>query len=309
MQPYMLSLANVAKAYQSFQAVRDVSFDVPRGSIFGILGPNGAGKTSTIRIITCITRADAGVILFDGQPLNINHTERIGYMPEERGLYKKMGVEEQLLYLGQLRGMSYKQAKAEIEIWFAKFDIDSWRKKPIEDLSKGMQQKVQFISTVLHKPDLLILDEPFSGLDPVNATLIQDEIELLKKNGTTILFSTHRMEQIEQFCEHIVLINKGRDVLKGEVKAIKQQYKELHFELSYASSAPVSADFLANLPVSQILAHENNIIRFQLANGEESNALLQYCIAAGLMISSFREILPTFNEIFIRAVQGGMNNE
>lgn len=309
MQPYMLSLAGVAKAYQSFQAVRNVSFDVPRGSIFGILGPNGAGKTTTIRMITCITRADAGTILFDGKALNADHTERIGYMPEERGLYKKMGVEEQLLYLGQLRGMTYKQAKAEIEIWFAKFDIDSWRKKSIEDLSKGMQQKVQFISTVLHKPDLLILDEPFSGLDPVNATLIQDEIELLKQNGTTILFSTHRMEQIEQFCEHIVLINQGRDVLKGEVKAIKQQYKELHFELSYASSAPLTADFLANLPVSQVLAHENNTIRFQLAKPEDSNAFLQYCIASGLMISSFREILPTFNEIFIRAVQGGMNNE
>jgi ABC-2 type transport system ATP-binding protein len=309
MQENLLSLRHVAKSYQSHKAVQDVSFDVPKGSIFGILGPNGAGKTSTIRIITSITRADAGIILFDGQPLQPVHTEQIGYMPEERGLYKKMKVEEQLLYLAQLRGMSYATAKTELARWFAKFDIDSWRNKPIEELSKGMQQKVQFISTVLHQPKLLILDEPFSGLDPVNATLIQDEIHALCAAGTTILFSTHRMEQIEQICQHIVLINQGRDVLKGEVKTIKAQFKQQHYELIYAATDPLDAAFLAQLPIKEVLSHADNCLKVALGENQNSNMLLNAFIQQQVAILSFREILPTFNEIFIRAVKGGEHHE
>lgn len=305
MQENLLSLQHVTKSYQNHKAVQDVSFDVPKGSIFGILGPNGAGKTTTIRIITSITRADSGVILFDNQPLRPEHTEQIGYMPEERGLYKKMKVEEQLLYLAQLRGMSYATAKSELATWFAKFDIDTWRNKPVEELSKGMQQKVQFISTVLHKPKLLILDEPFSGLDPVNAALIQDEIHALCASGTTILFSTHRMEQIEQICQYIVLINKGRDVLKGEVKTIKSQFKQQHYELFYAASEPLSNDFLAQLPIKSVLSHADNCLKVQLESSQDGNSLLNAFIQKQVAVLSFREILPTFNEIFIRAVKEG----
>ncbi len=303
----ILSLQSVEKQYESHKAVQSVSFDVPEGSIYGILGPNGAGKTSTIRIITCITRADGGQIFFGGEPLNPRHVENIGYMPEERGLYKKMKVEEQILYLAQLKGMPYKTAKTEWEAWCKRFDIDSWRQKPIEDLSKGMQQKVQFVSTVLHRPRLLILDEPFSGLDPVNSLLIQEEIHRLNREGTTILFSTHRMEQVEQICEHIVLINKGKDVLKGEVKSIKNQYKEHLFELHYALDAPLSAEQLAALPVLRIVSHneERRELKIQLKEGDNARQLLAALLQIErLDIILFRELLPTFNEIFIRAVGG-----
>ena len=204
----ILSIQNVVKQYDKYTAVDHVSFDVPKGSLFGLLGPNGAGKTSLIRMITTITAPDEGVIYFDGEKINSQTPEKIGYMPEERGLYKKMKVGEQLLYLAQLKGLTTQKAKQEIEYWFQKFEISSWNNKKVEDLSKGMQQKIQFIATVIHRPPLLILDEPFSGLDPINTNLIKEEILQLNKAGTSIIFSTHRMEQVEEMCQYIALINK-----------------------------------------------------------------------------------------------------
>jgi ABC-2 type transport system ATP-binding protein len=206
----ILSLREVTKSYTNHLAVDNVSFDMPKGGIFGLLGPNGAGKTSLIRIITCITRADTGTILFDGEPLNNNHPSEIGYMPEERGLYKKMKVGEQLTYLALLKGMGKAHAKKEISTWMEKFEIQDWYNRKIEELSKGMQQKIQFIATIIHRPKLLILDEPFSGLDPINSNLIKDEIIKLNQSGISIIFSTHRMEQVEEICQDIVLINKGK---------------------------------------------------------------------------------------------------
>ena len=208
----ILSVQNVVKTYGDYQAVNHVSLDVQKGSVFGMLGPNGAGKTSLIRMITTITAPDSGVIYLDGEKLHARSPEQIGYMPEERGLYKKMKVGEQLLYLAQLKGLTKAQAQQEIDRWFTKFDIKDWWDKKVEDLSKGMQQKIQFIATVLHKPKLLILDEPFTGLDPINTNLIKEEIAGLNEAGTSIIFSTHRMEQVEEICEYMVLINQGRGI-------------------------------------------------------------------------------------------------
>lgn len=305
MTEFLLELQQLEKSYANHKAVKDMSFKVPKGSIYGILGPNGAGKTTTIRMITGITRPDSGQIIFDGKPWSPKVIEKTGYMPEERGLYKKMKVEEQVLYLAQLRGMSTKAAKAEIDMWFEKFDINNWRKKAIEDLSKGMQQKVQFISTILHKPSLLILDEPFSGLDPVNANLIQDEIHRLNAEGTTILFSTHRMEQVEQICQDIVLINQGQAVLTGKVKDIKEEYKEHLYEITFDENENISGEFLSGLPIAHIVKQSPNSLIVKLAENAKSNSLVARFIQANISIKSFREILPTFNEIFIRTVKGG----
>ncbi|MEM6380754.1 MAG: ATP-binding cassette domain-containing protein, partial [Bacteroidota bacterium] len=213
---HILQLENVVKTSGEYTAVDNVSFSVPKGSIFGLLGPNGAGKTSLIRIITTITRADQGTVYLDGEKLGSRHPSQIGYMPEERGLYKKMKVGDHLMYLARLKGLSKTEAKDKIDHWFNKFEITDWWDKKVEELSKGMQQKIQFIATVIHEPKLLILDEPFSGLDPINANLIKDEIYQLKEAGTSIIFSTHRMEQVEEICEYIVLINKGQNVLQGK---------------------------------------------------------------------------------------------
>jgi ABC-2 type transport system ATP-binding protein len=276
-----------------------VSFEIPEGKIFGMLGPNGAGKTSIIRIITTITRADTGKVWLDGKPLSELLAGQIGYMPEERGLYKKMKVGEQLLYLAQLKGMKYAEARQEIMNWMVKFEIQDWWNKKVDELSKGMQQKVQFISTVLHRPKLLILDEPFTGLDPLNATLIQDEIFQLHREGTTIIFSTHRMEQVEEICDSIVLINKGQNVLEGNVKEIKQRFKENLFEFSYEGTLPSD---LANLCAVQNTLHNNNTV-VKLNEGVRSNDLLQKLISSDVQITSFQEKLPSLNEIFIRTVE------
>ena len=217
----VLSLRNVVKRYSNHVAVNNVSLDVPKGKIFGLLGPNGAGKTSMIRMITSITRADEGEIFIDGEKLNINSPQVIGYLPEERGLYKKMKVGEQLLYLARLKGLSPRDARMKLNNWLEKFEITSWWDKKVGELSKGMQQKVQFIATVVHEPKLMILDEPFSGLDPINTNLIKDEIHELNQNGTSIIFSTHRMEQVEQICEEIALIHQGEIILQGNVEEIK----------------------------------------------------------------------------------------
>ncbi len=294
----ILSLQQVVKRYTNHLAVDHVSFDVPKGCIFGLLGPNGAGKTSLIRIITCITQADSGQVLFDGEPLNENHPSDIGYMPEERGLYKKMKVGEQLLYLAVLKGMETKAAKREIAEWLEKFEITDWYNRKVEELSKGMQQKIQFISTVIHKPKLLILDEPFSGLDPINSNLIKDEIRKLNESGISVIFSTHRMEQVEEICEYMVLINKGRRVLDGRVREIKERFKDNVYAFHYKDELP--ADTLSGM---QVLSHTNGQIRVQLSGLREANEMLSHLIGKGVLIDSFQEILPSINEIFIKTVR------
>ncbi len=294
----ILSINNVLKQYHNHRAVDGVSFEVPKGSIFGLLGPNGAGKTSLIRIITTITGADQGEVYFDGELLNQTHPSQIGYMPEERGLYKKMKVAEQLLYLAQLKGLSKSEATDQIKHWFKKFDISDWWNKKIEELSKGMQQKIQFIATVIHKPKLLILDEPFSGLDPLNANLIKDEIYKLNEEGISIIFSTHRMEQVEEICQQIVLINNGKIVLEGEVGAVKEKFKENKFEITSYNDIPD----LSFSDSYQILNRDKSKINFQIKSGHHSNELLLDLINKGISIKSYNEILPSLNEIFIKQV-------
>lgn len=300
----ILQLEEVVKTYEKTTAVDHVTFSIPKGSVFGLLGPNGAGKTSLIRTITSITRADSGRILFDGKPLQSLHSERIGYMPEERGLYKKMKVGEQLLYLAQLKGLEYREARDRLREWMTRFEIMSWWNKKIDELSKGMQQKVQFISTVVHQPDLLILDEPFSGLDPINTNLIKSEIKELNKKGTSIIFSTHRMEQVEEICEYIVLINKGQNVLFGEVGEIKERFKENIFRINYSGELPFD---LAALDASNtnfsIFSKEGNSLLIKVESDGDSNDLLRFLIQKGVHILSFNEVLPSINDIFIKAVK------
>lgn len=308
MNDVILSINNVSKTYGTHKAVDSVSFDVPKGSIFGLLGPNGAGKTSLIRMITTITTADSGRILFNGEPLSGKHPERIGYMPEERGLYKQMTVGEQLLYLGQLKGLTAVQARTEIRFWFKKFDIMPWWDKKVEELSKGMQQKVQFIATVLHRPELIILDEPFSGLDPINANLIKDEIYELHRNGTTIIFSTHRMEQVDEICHRIVLIDKGRNVLEGEVVEVKNRFKQNLFNVGFKGELPER--LAQDLNIAQLAAIEqqnNQKMTLKLANTIKNNDILQFLIDKKVQITEFHEILPSLNEIFINEVEKNKN--
>lgn len=293
----ILQLEDVVKTYDKHVAVDKVSFNVPEGRIFGLLGPNGAGKTSLIRIITTITRADEGRVFLAGEPINSRTPTQIGYMPEERGLYKKMKVGEHLMYLAQLKGLSKRDAKAAIETWFEKFEITDWWNKKVEELSKGMQQKIQFIATVIHRPKLLILDEPFSGLDPINTNLIKDEIYQLKQEGISIIFSTHRMEQVEEVCEEIVLINKGKNILQGEVKAVKDQFKENRFRLDYEGSLPPNIAAQA-----AIIKEAKDHVIIQMSEGEDSNNLLRYFINQGVHVTAFNEILPSLNEIFIQQV-------
>ena len=293
----ILDIQNIVKAYEKHVAVNDVSFEVPAGSIFGLLGPNGAGKTSLIRIITTITRADEGVVYLDGEKLNSRHPEEIGYMPEERGLYRKMKVGEHLTYLARLKGLSATDAKAKISGWMEKFGIEDWWDKKVEELSKGMQQKIQFIATIVHEPKLLILDEPFSGLDPVNTNLIKDEIHSLRGKGMSIIFSTHRMEQVEEICEHIVLINKGENVLEGKVSAVKDRFKQNLFELEYEGELPEGL-----LERAKVIDQQPGRLTVQVAETTESNTLLRAMLDRGVFVKRFQEILPTLNEIFIRQV-------
>lgn len=303
----ILQLEHVVKTYGTYRAVNDVTFEIPKGVVFGMLGPNGAGKTSLIRIITNITKADSGKIWLDGEPLNSRHPEQIGYMPEERGLYKKMKVGEQLTYLARLKGLTAAQAKESLGYWFKRLDIVDWWEKKVDELSKGMQQKVQFVSTVLHKPKLLILDEPFSGLDPINAQLIESEIRELARQGTSIIFSTHRMEQVEEMCDHIVLINKGKNVLEGEVKAVKQRFKENLFRIEYEGSLPENLTY--DNPVFNIKNREDHRMTVQMTDGTKTNDVLQKVIGSGVQVRSFNEILPSINEIFIRRVRETIESE
>lgn len=292
----ILSLKNVVKQYSNHLAVDHVSFDVEKEKIFGLLGPNGAGKTSLIRIITTITGADEGEIYIDGERLNSNHPQVIGYMPEERGLYKKMKVGEQLMYLAQLKGMSHSAAKERIDYWFKKFDIKDWWNKKIEELSKGMQQKIQFIATVLHEPKLIILDEPFSGLDPINTNIIKEEIRLLRDRGTSIIFSTHRMEQVEEICEDIVLINKGKKVLQGNVDDIKQEFKENKYKISFEGDIPEFENY-------NVIERNGNSVIVKLRGDQEGNELVRYAVQSGIHITAFNELLPSLNQIFIKKVE------
>lgn len=294
---WILELEKVVKTYDKYVAVDEVSFQVPKGSIFGLLGPNGAGKTSLIRIITTIIRADSGTVFLDGEKLNSQHPSRIGYMPEERGLYRKMKVGEHLLYLARLKGLSKTEAQAAIRFWFDKFNINDWWSKRIEELSKGMQQKIQFIATVIHQPKLLILDEPFSGLDPINTNLIKQEIHQLREQGTSIIFSTHRMEQVEEICEQIVLINKGQKVLDGQMQTIKEQFKKHLFRIDFEGSLPGNLYHQMEI-VEQGASH----VIVRLVAGHSANDLLRYLLDQGLNIHAFNEILPTLNEIFIQQV-------
>ena len=300
----ILEVRDVHKQYAAHTALDGVSLTVPEQSIFGLLGPNGAGKTSLIRIITQITGADSGEVLFRGQKLNPSHIGQIGYLPEERGLYKKMKVGEQLIYLAQLRGLPRPEAVRRIKNWLTRFDIVAWSEKNVEDLSKGMQQKVQFIATVLHEPSLIILDEPFSGFDPINANLIKDEIIRLKEAGAAIIFSTHRMESVEEMCDSIALINRSRKVLDGPVGTIHNQFKTNTYEVEGQGRLLVAhPDF----EVVEQKERENDhfYARIQLHAGTTPNDLLRFLIGQ-VQIHTFREQIPSINEIFIRRVRETM---
>ncbi|HEV7350228.1 ATP-binding cassette domain-containing protein [Telluribacter sp.] len=296
----ILETHNIVKEYANHRALDDVSISIPRGSIFGLLGPNGAGKTSLIRIINQITGPDSGHVLFDGKPLNQNHIARIGYLPEERGLYKKMKVGDQLLYLAQLKGLSKQQAMEKLKGWFIKFDIKTWWDKNVSDLSKGMQQKVQFVSTVLHEPDLIILDEPFSGFDPINANLIRDEILELRQRGSTVIFSTHRMETVEELCDYIALINRSKKVLDGPKKQIKEQFKTNTYFVEYRGELNGLAERYT-LRSSREIEPGFQRTDIQLSEGITANQLIQDLISQ-VEVRAFGENIPTMNDVFMRAV-------
>lgn len=298
-----LQVQNIVKDYAGHRALDQVSFDIEKGSIFGLLGPNGAGKTSLIRIINQITGPDQGHILFDGEPLAPRHIARIGYLPEERGLYKKMRIGEQMLYLAQLKGLSRAQAIERIKAWFERMEMESWWDKKVEDLSKGMQQKVQFVATVVHEPDLLILDEPFTGFDPVNVAMIKKEILRLNQLGATVIFSTHRMDSVEELCDSIVLINKSRKVLDGKVLDIKDAYREDIYRLSYQlqGSPLVHRSDLYEVLEEKALRRGNQVT-LQVRPGADLNTILSYFIAHS-DLQELKEVIPSINDIFIKVVQ------
>jgi ABC-2 type transport system ATP-binding protein len=296
----MLEVAHLKKYFTTQKAVDDISFKVEKGAIFGLLGPNGAGKTTLIRMITGIFYPDEGSILFNGKKFNADEdASRIGYMPEERGLYKKMKIGEQAVYLARLKGLSAFEALSQVKDWFIRFEMQSWWNKKIEDLSKGMAQKLQFVTTVLHRPELIILDEPFSGLDPVNANLIKDEIFRLAANGSSIIFSTHRMEQVEEICNQIVLLNKGKKILDGTVADVKQEFKENLFRIT-ASPVPV----LLPAALFEVLSKNEQTLTIRIKEGRSPNEVLRYFIDQQSNISAFTELLPSLNEIFIKLVEG-----
>lgn len=296
----ILRVEHLKKYFANQKAVDDISFRIEKGSIFGLLGPNGAGKTTLIRMITGIFFPDSGDITLNGKKFDpINDVLELGYMPEERGLYKKMKIGEQALYLAQLKGLSRKDAMHAIKDWFVRLDMQTWWNKKVEDLSKGMSQKLQFVTTVAHNPRLIILDEPFSGLDPVNANLIKDEIYRLAQNGSTIIFSTHRMEQVEEICDHIILVNKGKKILDGTVKQVKQNFKEHQFRVG-AQTLPGHLDSR----LFSIVRQAPDEVLVKLNNGTTNNDVLRHFIDQGIEIDSFNEVLPSLNEIFIKLVEG-----
>lgn len=303
----ILEVKNVVKQYGNYTALNDVSLQIPKGSIYGLLGPNGAGKTSLIRIINQITMPDSGEVYLDGEKLSPKHISQIGYMPEERGLYKSMKVGEQAMYLAQLKGLSKKEAKVQLEYWFEKLEIKGWWNKKIQELSKGMAQKIQFVVTVLHQPKLLIFDEPFSGFDPVNANLIKDEILQLRDKGTTIIFSTHRMESVEEMCDYIALIHQSDKLIEGKLNDVKRQYRSNTFEVGFA---PESVEgFFAGLSNTDYKAQQASFktlddelkLQITLPEGGTSRDLLQYLMQRG-NVTHFVEKIPSVNDIFIQTV-------
>lgn len=301
----LIECKNVCKNFGTKVALDNVSLDVPEGKIYGLLGPNGAGKTTMIRIINRITIPNSGEVLFNGRPITQRDVEKIGYLPEERGLYRKMEVGDQAMYLAQLKGMSEKDARAELKKWFVKFGIQDWWKKKVEELSKGMAQKVQFITTVVHKPSLMILDEPFSGFDPVNAELIRKEILELKEQGATIILSTHNMESVEELCDNIALINKSHLVLSGGVDEIRRQYGNNHVELIYSGEnalAPVEGLFSV---ISDADDNGRHTAVLSLDHEGLGNEVLTAVIGQGLLVNSFKDLLPRMNDIFIKLVTEG----
>ena len=301
----ILEVKNVVKQYGDYTALNSVSLQVPKGSIYGLLGPNGAGKTTLIRIINQITMPDSGEILLDGKKLSPNDVQYIGYMPEERGLYKTMKVGEQCLYLAQLKGMSKANAQKQLKYWFEKFEIEGWWNKKIQELSKGMAQKVQFIVTILHQPKLLILDEPFSGFDPVNANLIKDEIIELNKNGTSIIFSTHRMESVEEMCDYIALIHQSNKLIEGKLEDVKRQYRTHKFQVGIITDnvEGLMYDLTQKFTVGQTdFKSLNNDLKLEIDLGKSTqNELLQILISRG-QVTHFAENIPTVNDIFIQTV-------
>jgi ABC-2 type transport system ATP-binding protein len=296
----ILEVKHLRKYYATQKAVDDLSFSLEKGSIFGLLGPNGAGKTTLLRMITGIFYPDSGEIFFEGKKFDPNNDVlRIGYMPEERGLYKKMKIGEQAVYLARLKGLSKSEAVSRVKDWFIRFGMETWWNKKVEDLSKGMSQKLQFVTTVLHEPKLIILDEPFSGLDPVNTNLIKDEIYGLAKKGSSIIFSTHRMEQVEEICDHIILVNKGRKILDGGVNQVKQQYKENLFKIGFEEEpSSISSNTF------EIISRVENALIVKISEGYGSNDVLKHFIHQGATVSSFNELLPSLSEIFIKLVEG-----
>lgn len=299
----MLKAEHITKTYNAGKkvALDDFSIHVPKGSIYGLLGPNGAGKTSFIRIINQITQADSGNVWINGDKLNPTHIKDIGYMPEERGLYKNMSIGDQILYFGELKGMSKNDALNEAKKWFEKLNIDQWWKKKLSELSKGMAQKIQFVVTVLHRPHLLILDEPFSGFDPVNANLIKDQIIDLKNNGTTIILSTHRMESVEEMCDYVALINNSKKIIDGRVFDVREKFKKNIFGVTLSEVDEQHLDtFKSKYEVSNF-SHENNLISFDLKNTGDQNHVLLDLVHVG-KIRSFDEKIPSMNEVFINAV-------
>ena len=296
----ILELHQLKKYFATQKAVDDISFTIEQGNIFGLLGPNGAGKTTLLRMITGIFFPDEGEIIFDGKKFDaINDILKIGYMPEERGLYKKMKIGDQVLYLAQLKGLSRADAMQKVKFWFERMEMQSWWSKKVEDLSKGMSQKLQFVTTVLHEPKLIILDEPFSGLDPVNANVIKDEIYGLAQRGSTIIFSTHRMEQVEEICDHIVLVNLGKKILDGTVQNIKNEFKENKFKIQL-SDLPSTVE--SN--IFEVLNRKVNLLTVKINDGFKSNDVLKYFINQAINVEAFNEILPSLNEIFIQLVEG-----
>ena len=295
----ILSIREVSKYYGKHSALDGVSLEIPKGSIYGLLGPNGAGKTSLIRIINQITAPDSGSIYLDSEPLKPAHIARIGYLPEERGLYPKMKVGEQLLYLARLKDLDKTEAQRRIADWFHRFDIASWQNKNIEELSKGMAQKVQFIATVIHQPDLLIFDEPFTGFDPINTNLIKSEIRRLRDEGATIIFSTHRMESVEEICDEIALINQGNKILEGRIKPIKKEFATNIFEAELENYTPITT-----LKNAEILDRQevDDHLSLRLSANAESNGLAQELMRYG-KLTLFKEEVPSLNDIFIKKVQ------
>lgn len=302
----ILSAKNVSKSYGDFKALNDISIEVPKGSVFGLLGPNGAGKTTFIRIINQITMPDSGAVFLDGEPLKPDHIRDIGYLPEERGLYKSMKVGEQALYLAQLKGLSKQEAKQRLKYWFDRLEIGDWWDKKIQELSKGMAQKIQFVVTVLHQPKLLIFDEPFSGFDPINANLIKDEILKLRDDGATIIFSTHRMESVEEMCDHIALIHKSNKVLDGKLIDIKRAYQSNTFEVGLITpnKEAVTAELKERFeltPATFKSINDELQYKIKIADNAKANDLVSYLTTKG-QLNHFVEVIPSANDIFIETV-------